>query len=226
MAQDSLNKITTEIASHLDREQDEPFKRILAMKVDHWRSTLVSRSLVKHPQQRKFFRQTLYVPMSQADMTTGCEIPVPLCQVAKSQYPVPMPMRISNTLFDYVGSVDGLRPFREADPGSLSYLSTGYGSLITYYEWENNQDIKVRQNKFLPFIRIDGVFDKPLDVMEWNCKYKGICNFWDMPYPITGDMLQMVTQYILQVDYGREPNVPNTQEIEVNPLSPKNKIEL
>lgn len=231
MAQDSLNIITTMIASHLDREQDEPFKRLLAVKVDYWRSTLISRSLDKHPQQRKFFRQTLYVPMEQTSMTTGCEIPVTLCKVARNQFSIPMPMRVGNTLFDYVGSVDGLRAFREADPGTLPYMSAGFGSLITYYEWENSQDIKVRQNKFLPFIRVDGVFDKPLEVMEWNCKYQGICDFWDQKYPITGDMLQMVVQYILQIDYGRAPgrgelNIPDTREIEPNPLAPKNKVEL
>lgn len=222
---ESLNKITTMLASHLDREQDEPFKRILAMKVDSWRSTLISRSLEKHPDQRPFFRQTLYVPMTETEITTCCGISVPLCKVAASTKTIPTPMRIGGTLFDYVGSVDGLNPFRKADPGMLTYMSAGpYGSKIIYYEYENTTRIIVRQNPHLPCIRLDGVFDNPLAVMEFNCQQGIGCDFWNQPYPITNDILQMVTQYILQVDYNRQ-NVVEAREVEVNPLVPKNKYE-
>lgn len=220
----SLNKITTELASSLDREQDEPFKRILAQKVDHWRSTLTARSLEKHPQQRSLFRQTLYMPMSETEVTTCCGLTVPLCKVAKSTKKVPAPLR-GNTIFDYVGSIDGMNAFRVAPAGMMPAMTAGsWGNMVIYYEYENRDTIIIRQNTKIPCIRIDGVFDRPLEVMELNCQQNIDCDYWNQDYPISEDILQMVVQYILQIDYNR-PNVVESREIEVNPLVPKNKYE-
>lgn len=215
----SLNSITTLIASDLGRELDEPFKRMLAVRVDYWRSTLVARSLEKNPQQRKFFRQTLYIPMSQVDQVP-CDIPMTLCKVSESTCEIPQPMRVGNTLFDYVGSIDGLVPFREAAPGTYSFLISGkYSSKKVFFEWHNTKIRILDTNKRkLPMVRVDGVFSFPMDVFEHNCNCEtASCDWWDEPYPITGDMLQMVVQYIKEVDFGRKPDVPQSEEIEVTP---------
>jgi len=224
MPQASLNQITTIIAGHLDREFDEPFKRMLGPVVDAWRSTLLGRSLDKHPEQRAIYRQTLFVPMEMAS-NVSCNVSVPLCKVAKSKMELPVPLRSGNFTFDYVGSIDGQNPFQLAAPGTLYYLSAGKYSRHSYFYEYTNGRIEVRQNKHLPMIRVDGVFDRPMDVMQWNCQQTGNgCDWWDLPYPATGDLVQMIIQYILTVDYNR-PNVPDGKEIEVNAMSPKNKYE-
>jgi len=220
MPAETLNTITTVIASHFDREQDEPFKRSLGPAVDAWRSKLVTNSLEKHPEQRKFFKQTLWVPMESA-ASVPCPMPMTLCPVAKSKFAIPKPLRLQGILYDYVGSYDGRNPFKEAAPGTLEFLQSGkYSGNITF--WENeNQYIKIGDNAKLPKIRVDGVFDKPLDVMLINCQNSGDCDYWEMEYPATGDIIQMIIQYILQVDFNR-PKLPDAPEIEVTPTEPKN----
>lgn len=223
----SLNEITTEIASHFEREQDEPFKAVLAKKVDAWRSKLIVNSLEKHPEQRKFFRQTLYIPMSEESPLPDCITGPDMCKIAESVAAIPGPMRLADILFDYVGTVDGTNPFREITPGTLYYLKAGrYSKNRIYYEWSSLatgiNKIKIFERSKIPTIRIDGVFDNPLAVMEFNCNNAGECDGWDLPYPVTGDIKQMIVQYILQVDYQLR-QIPDNKEIEVDPQEPKNE---
>ena len=216
-----MNEITTEIAEALGKEQDEPLKRVIANKVDAWRSTLIVRSLQKHPEERKFFTQTVYVPMVLAN-EIPCPTPFNACQVAKSKLYVPKPMRLGNELFEYVGSIDGQNPFKEAAVGTSQFLAKGrWMQKVVFWEYEN-KSIRIRGNDLtpytnrLPMIRIDGVFDNPRAVMAYNCRNnQGNCDYWDNPYPVTGDIKQMIVQYILQVDYGMKPTNDSVPEVEV-----------
>lgn len=223
MPQESLNNITTLLASHFDREQDEPFKRMLAVPVDYWRSKLVTNSLEKHPEQRKFYKQSIIVPMHMVD-PIHCPVPMDLCQISKSVNPIPKTLRLGGILYDYVGSIDGNQPFREASAGQSDYLKAGRYSKKTIFWGKDNEHIKIINKPNIPSIRIDGVFDKPIDVMMLNCASGVDCDYWDMPYPCTGDILQMIIQYILQVDFQKN-NTPMPDEIEVNPNKPKNPQE-
>lgn len=203
MSQESLNRITTGIASHFNRESDEPFKRILAVKVDYWRSTLVQRSLEKHPEQRKFFRQTLWVPMETVS-SVPLKLPFTPSVLSQSVTTIPSPIRHRDELFDFVGDVEGTTPFRPAVIGTTDYLQAGkYSKKAVFYRYEEDM-IRIKSNSLIPVVRVDGVFDKPLDVMKFNCNCSNTdCDYWNKPYPITGDILQMVVQYILEVDYQR-----------------------
>lgn len=205
MQQESLNRITTLIASQLNRESDEPFKRMLAVRVDYWRSTLIQRSLEKHPEQRKFFRQTLWVPMELASLAP-LTLPLPLPVVSQSVTALPVPIRHKDVLFDYVGGIDGDSPFREASVGTTDYVAAGkYSRKIVFYRYEMDL-IRIKGSELLPKVRVDGVFDKPLEAMKFNCSCSNIdCDYWNKPYPVTGDVLQSIVQYIMEVDFQRPP---------------------
>lgn len=223
MAQDSLNQITTVIASKYDREQDEPFKRSLEVLVSGWRSTLISRSLEKHPDQRKFFTQTLFVPMSCASRVP-CNTPNPPCNVMKSKKPLPQPMRYGNSLFDYVGTVDGRRAFGYQPPGvqGLNRYSK-YAKYQIEYEWENQFILlDADTSSQIAMIRVDAVWDDASAIFSYNCN-DGACDYWDLPYPVSNDMKQMIIQYINQVDFAKDKTTtPNAEEVEVDPDNPKN----
>lgn len=231
MAQYSLNEITTVIASNLKREIDEPFRRMLAVRVDYWRSTLVGRSLEKHPDQRNFFTQTLWMPMV-CGPAIPCTTPLPLCNIMSSKIIIPIPLRFGNTLFDYVGSIDGKNPFTFASVGTSHIMQHGrYAKEKTFWLYTNKKvqiESTVDYNmKPIPMIRIDGVFDRPLDVIDINCENPSItCDRWNDPYPITNDMLQMVTQYILEIDYkqGVDKDVGDPPDIGTSSLASKNQL--
>lgn len=216
----SLNKITTEIATSLRKELDEPFKRILAEKVDNWRSRLIRNSLQEKPLESKFFRQTIWVPLQMVNPIPDCvegSDGAPVCDMLRSTVKLPTPLRYSTALFDYVGSVDGKNAFSEGAPGTEQYLLAGkYSRHSVYYSFPNGfLEIDERQRS-IPMVRVDAVFDKPSEAMEFNCANSGQCDYWDEPYPVTGDILQMIIQSILQVDYN-QPVVPSDKEVELKP---------
>lgn len=226
---DTLNKITTIIASKLKREQDEPFKRMLAVEVDQWRATLVARSLEKHPDQRNFFTQTIWAAM-ECYYPIPCNTAITLCNVMKSKAHIPDPMRFGTTLFDYVGGIDGKTPFRIATVGTKDSLrSDKWTSKKTLYEYTNKAILIDNQvynfaEKPIPMIRIDAVFDSPLEAFKFNCANGGNCDFWDTPYPSTKDINQMIIQYVLQINYGMklDKDISVQQDVEVDPTAPKN----
>lgn len=229
MPQKSINQITTLIAEKLKRETDEVFKRMLAPLVDGWRSTLISRSLEKHPDQRNFFTQTLWLPM-ECHSLIPCPTPMTLCNIMQSKDIVPAPLRFGTTLFDYVGSIDGLNPFRVATSGTFLLLKANkYQAGDTFYEFTNRK-IQIRNDKMnfaerpLPMIRMDGVFDNPIDVIRYNCKVSA-CDYWNEPYPVTNDILQMIMQYILEIDFkmGRDKDTSTPSELELDTPYTKNK---
>lgn len=213
----TLSKLTTEIASHLGKELDEPFKRILAQKVDSWRSRLLRNSLQEKPLESKFFRQTIYVKLEPSSQLPEC-LKGPLCKVLKSELPIPRPLRFSNYMFDYVGSIDGQNTFREKSPGTGQYLLAGkYSKKLVLWELKNDYlEVETTHVNSMPMLRIDGVFDKPSEVGDYNCATGVNCDFWDQPYPITGEIAQLVVQSILQTDFNR-PQAPSDKEVDVNP---------
>src|ERR1700744_2778732 len=158
MPQYSINEITTVIASNLKRETDEPFRRMLAVRVDYWRSTLISRSLEKHPDQRNFFTQSLWIPM-ECHSPIPCPTPLPICNVMRSKTPIPIPLRFGTTLFDYVGSIDGENPFEFASVGTSHIKAYGkYSNNTTFWEYTNKR-IQIRSRvdynmKPVPMIRV------------------------------------------------------------------------
>lgn len=208
----TLSSMATEIATHFKKELDEPFKRVLAQSIDNWRSRLLRNSLQDKPADSKFFTQSIYIPMAQDTATPSC-VAAPLCPVKKSTKNVPIPVRFSTQLFDYLGSVDAKNPFSEMIPGAGSFqLSGKYSRNVTYYRWEGMRII-VENQPNLPFVLGIAVFDRPSEVMQFNCDAGMDCDYWDKPYPCTGDVAQMIVKGILD-----EFTVPaaSDKSIEVN----------
>lgn len=201
------NEITAVIAEPLSRQLDMAFRIQLMERVKVWRSRLVANSLQKHPAQRKFFRQTVYLKM---EKTTAVPCaPEVSCPVARTIVEVPLPIRVGSSLFDYVGGVDGNSPFREVTPGMESYVNTSrFSHLFHTYKYTNRYI--TTPNSDLPLLMVDGIFDDPMAVQELSCRSQGIpCDMWDSTYPVSGDLLQLIIQNIQYVDYRRPGEVEN-----------------
>ena len=205
------NEITTLIASNLDRELDIPFRLQLMERVKYWRSRLIANSVGKNPGQRKFFRQSLYVKMT-TDFAADCVAGIGGMQ-SISVAPIPLLIRIGITLFDYVGGVDGKSPFREVSPGTANYLTTGkFSKMFPGFEFSGN---KLYVDKIgLPVVKVDGIFDNPLLVQQASCSclpQAFNCDVWDIEFPCSGDIMQLIVQSILQIDYNRGDLKPTEQ---------------
>lgn len=206
------NEITTLIATNLEMELDFPFRLQLMDRVKYWRSRYIVNMIQKNPAKRKFFRQSLYINMQAG--YPDASVSLVGNQVAITVDEIPRVVTAGATLFDYVGGVDGKSPFREVQPGMANYVSTGkFSSRFPAYEF--NQKIFVDQPD-IPRIRIDAIFDDPMKVLEYacNCLQKQ-CDTWNTEFPCSGEVIQLIVQSILQVDYNRPDNT-STPEIQVN----------
>lgn len=206
------NEITTLIATNLDKELDLPFKLQLMERVKYWRSRLIANSVGKEPAQRKFFRQSLYLQMSTQfanDAVAGVGKPQSISTK------IPLVVRINTTIFDYVGGIDGQSPFREIQPGTGNYLTTGkFAGQFIAYEYANQRIYTDKTN--VPMIRVDAIFDDPMAVQELSCSCQNIeCDTWDSEFPCSGDIMQLIVQSILTIDYNR-PDTKPTSEIQVD----------
>lgn len=197
---------------HLKKDLDEVFKRMLAQKVDNWRARLIRNSLERSPNDAKFFHQDIYVPMERVSPLPSC-VTAPICPVMQSVSVIPTPVRFGTSLFDFVGSVDGSVAFKEAGIGMDDFMKAGkYSKSLTLFKYTLKK-IQV-DHPNIPYIRVRAIFNSPQDVMIFNCASNGDCDYWNMEYPVTGDVLQMIVQAILQEF--NPPVGPVNKQIEVN----------
>lgn len=213
------NEITTLLAMNLEKELDVPFKKALYERVKYWRSTLIKQSIDRKPQDGKYFLQTIYVPLIKTD--TLQPIDQRLSQFeAITSIEVPIPVRSSDQIFDYVGGVDGVSPWGYADAGTLKYLTAGrYASLFNHYTYPNRK-IAIVKNPDLEYVRIGGIFNSPEEAMVYETiPPRPNYNWWDADIPMSGDIEQRVIQCILTTDYAKAPQAADKtddHQIQVN----------
>jgi hypothetical protein len=210
----SPNEITTLIATELEKEMDIPFKLQLMERVRYWRSRLIANSLQKNPAQREFFKQTLYVKL-EATPAIPCGFPSELVSASTE---LPQELRIGTVQFDYVGGIDGKSPFQRLTAGTANYLSASrFYEAFIQYEFINRKVIVNRKD--LPLIRVDGIYHDPQKALEYSCGCAGkSCDSWNEEFPIPGELLQLVVQSIMEIDFNRKRASADTisPEIEVN----------
>lgn len=213
------NEITTLIATAIHKELDVPYKKIIYERVKYWRSTLIKQSLDKVRQQSRFFRQTIYLPLERINYA-AITTPVPLTDWrARTIADVPLPLRTTdNSVFNYIGGIDGKSPFGFADAGMQDFMQAGkYSRHQIFCQYENNR-ILVSQEPDIPFIMIQGVFNEPEEAMKWTTGvFNHTLDWWDTDIPISGDIEQRVVQCILTVDFAIKDNKkPEDYQIPMN----------
>ena len=189
-------EITTILASGFDKTFDTPFKLMLMKRVDAYRSRFIRNTLEKDPRDRHSFVQSIYMNMT-TESEVKCDVGIDtLCDVAVSVHKVPVALRANGIMYDYVGAINGANPFQIASAGMIGVLNKGkYSKKLIQYE-SRNQRIVVHRKSNIPMIRVDAVFDSPLEVADFLCENNGSCNFWDLPYPCTNDIIQLILQYL------------------------------
>jgi hypothetical protein len=199
------NEITTLIASSVNKPFDEPFKLMIIKRVDAWRARLIRNTLEQNPQDRKFFRQTIYLALTKG-AEVDCDLGIDLCDVASSAR-IPKVLRANGITFDYLGAINGANPFQEVMPGMILYANKGkYSKNLIQYSKVNDK-IVVYNRPNLPMIRVDAVWDNPYDVATLICGDTGNCDFWNTEYPCTNEILQQVIEYVSKAV------APTTEEI-------------
>jgi len=184
------------IATPLDKQFDDPFKLIIMKLVDVWRARLIRNSLEKAPQDRKFFRQTLYMRTKVVDETicnlTGCEI-------VETIDALPMSIRANNMMYDFVGAVNSTTAYQQVYSGTLEYVLQEEYNKAPLFMVENGK-LRIYRAK-PPVIKVETIFPDPQLVARMSCANGVNCDYWNSNYPVPEDILQTIIQGIREVDF-------------------------
>lgn len=217
----SPNEITTLIASKYAKELDVPFKKMLYESVKYWRSTLIKQSLDKQRKDSKYFRQTIYLPMRKVDVLMVA--PETLQYAAETVIEVPLPIRVSDQVFDYIGGIDGNSPFGYADEGSLSYLKEDENMRHFVFAQYVNRKVRTTELPNLAFTRISGIFNSPEEAMIYETyPAQPDVDWWNRDIPMSGDVEQRVVQCLLKIDFEKMEGHEKTEDYQ----TPVNKEDL
>jgi hypothetical protein len=190
------NELSVLVATQLGRPHDYTLRLQLIDKAKLWRSRLIRDTVAKNPNQvNQHFYQSLYMPIVKAHLPT-C-VPDVLCPMYQSQYVVPMPVRRGNSLFDYLGSVDGKKPYRLEDGGAGSFLQGGrHAAALRFYRYDSSGIVQLFHNPQIILVR--DIFDDPLKVISCNPETGESCDPYAAEIPLPGDILQNVIMYLTQ----------------------------
>lgn len=206
------NEITTVLSQNVGKVFDLPFKLILMEKVKALRSRLMKNTLDKTPADRKFFRSTVYLKLTETN-STPCAVPVN-CKVYVTDK-LPKPLRANSILFDYVGAIDGFNPFKETYPGIVQYANKGrYSKKVIPFIYSDDRLFFFTK---IPMIRVDFVPDDPMELASFSCTTnEELCDVWNTEYPLSKEILATILQVVtdeLKTQFSQEDTIP------VNPVN-------
>lgn len=214
----TLGAISILIAERVNKQFDPAFLLQCADRIKYWRSRFMRDTLNKNPQERKFFLQTIRMPMEPNRSFNECGTEVcGVPNISRTKYQIPQPVRANGVLFDYFGSIDGKNPFTYATSAISSYKTDDrFASMFQNYDYVDGFG-EVFNNPQLPEVMIRGIFDDPIAAWKLQCTVdKSPCNLEDMAFPISGDILQLCIQSIYQVDFGLMPQQESKVEIKTD----------
>lgn len=188
------NELTDLICLELGSVNDFVFKKAMLERANLSRNQQLKRSLEKKPQDRKFFTQRMQVPMEAFDAFAGTELK---CTWSRSKCAVPKSLRANSIVYDYIGSVDGSRAFRQTQEGTSKYI-TAHPHAHHTYPFRHEAGKLVVEHAGLDKILAVGIFADPEEAYNIDAEARGCtdCDFWESEYPCSEDVLDIVIQEI------------------------------
>lgn len=208
------NEISTLVAEALNRQFDIPFRLAVFEKFKLWRSELIKNSIDKKPALKNMYLQSIIVKMAPYS-TKGCSDGPNCVDAARTLIPIPLAIKVGVTPYDYVGGVQGNNPYTHAQPTAGRYLAAGkYSGDATF--WHRLNGHVIVSNPVVTDVRIDDVFDDPLEAQRLTCESAGLpCDLWNEPYPGTpNDIIRMGVQYVID-SYTQLQTKPDNNESEL-----------
>jgi hypothetical protein len=212
------NEISTLIAETLQRQLDLPFRLAVFDKFKLWRSTLIKNTIQKQPNMKNMFVQTIFVKTAPYS-SKGCADGPNCIDGARTVIPIPLAVRVGNSPYDYVGGVQGDNSYSYGAPSASRYIRQGKYSGTNTFWYMSNQYIVV-SNPIVTDVRIDDVFDDPLEAKRLSCEAQNVsCDLWNEPYPATTqDIIQQAIEYVIQ-SYTQINVKPEDHESEIGDKS-------
>lgn len=214
MAALSLNDIVSVLASRSGQKFSGPLLDELKAIVNYKRANYTQQFLEKHPDQRRFFQQSFTIDLEKIP-PGDCEIPKVTCDLLRSTCKIPVPVRSSYTLFDFVGTSDWTVSYGETRPEFNNFNSFNkYTSRKPKWAFINDR-IYLFNDLAIKKLGVRGVFPEPASVNSCCTGTNPKCYSDDERYPIAEDILNSIIRDILNVEFRRifpQPGVVSVAE--------------
>lgn len=209
----TLNKIAASIADPLGKSYDVMFLERIKFEILYWRSEFLRQDGERN-QLSKEFQQSVVTNLQRVDKADTCYASVG-CDVLRTINPIPKPIRPKDpdSLFRYVGAIDGSHSFTYTDRELLPHVTHNkFTGNIVRYEYADNY-IYVFGNLKLKYVKLIGIFHDPR-LVGISCD--GVaCYDDDSEFPISGDMLRPIIEGIRNGTL-RAPK-QSDQEVQIQP---------
>lgn len=179
----------------------QPFNRALQEElkliVNYKRADWIQKVLDKHPEQRKYFLKDFSVELESVDKA---ECPVDTdCTILKTTEKIPIPVRTTYGLFDYVGDPDKSDAYAYTTPDQLYYILK-YGAKYTRdkprYFYVNGY-VYIYNEDSLEYLNIRGLYPDQRQLAPFKCANEP-CYTDNDQYDIPDDIINLMIQDILK----------------------------
>lgn len=207
----SLTQMVELLADMAGRPFDVPLQEELKVIFNYKRADWMQKVLDKHPEQRRYFMR--YITDELVDVEEAeCPAPSTGCTVKRTSKQIPLPVRTSYTLFDYVGDADKLDGYAYTTPDQLSWI-VKYGSKYTpdraKYMYANGY-VYIYNDNFLEDITIGGIWPDQRQLNPFKCDNVP-CYTDDDQYEIPDDILNLMVQDVLKNELRLLTDKDNTE---------------
>lgn len=213
----SLNQLSEILAERSGRQHDYGFKQELKVLIHLWRQRLLVDSLNAKPEDRKFFRVWLDLPVIDVPISDFPNFPNNHC-IRRTRDCIPKSIRANSTLFDFVGYLNKSTVIPIED--SMQAVE-----IMSQSKYTGNLSRGVYINGYIyvtnftgPAISVSLIPEDMSEVSKIECFDCGTndCYSDDSPYPVSGDIGQRIIQAILATELNRNVVDLKTQEIPIS----------
>lgn len=151
-----ISELAQKIADNIDRSWDDMLKERLKSDIVSYRATIIRREHDKTGMFADTLVHEISLDLIKVD-ANECGAPTD-CNVLRTKFKVPKPVRVKgNSNFQYVGSLNGTRPFGYIKPEELGYLqysrySNEYGryTYVNGYIYVFHTEAKAVKLRYVP----------------------------------------------------------------------------
>lgn len=213
----TLNEIVYNIALQVEKADDTVLLERLKFIVGYYRAQFIRQDQKRnHSLPSQFIQKLDCLEMEAANAMECCTVEDIGCEVWRTKKTIPRPVRVyDGSVFAYVGTVDGKKPYQ--------YTTGVQAEYAMHQKWAGNQPRYIYANDRIYVLNarpakilLKGVFEQPQELSRYQCCDNTAAFSEDKEYPISLDMVQRITQSILQGEMRLENRQNDGDEVQLS----------
>lgn len=199
----SLNQIADAVAHTLGEPYNHFLKEKIKDKAISLRSLLLRQEYTKNNISQQLIQTLGCIRLQCVDIVDCCEVKANI-NVLRTEQVIPMPLRVKNDLFYFVGTVKKEQPFLYCNHEDLEYVLTNrFNGKYPRYSYRNGHIYVFNPpERSLEFITVESIFDDPRVVGNFCDCDNSLCYTDDTPIYFPND-LRMTVDDLLEKEFGK-----------------------